>query len=160
MDNAKKVRFNVIDLLIILAFIAIAAGILLRYNVADRLGVRADSVEVEMTFRVSDMRATSADFFKVGDTFVWDSLDVTLGELTEIEFKPAESIVEKLDGTAAISYSETRIDGFGTLRAKGTMTDEGFMLEGTQFISPGKDVPMKNGRIYVVAVIEEMKVVS
>ncbi|MBO5273375.1 MAG: DUF4330 family protein [Clostridia bacterium] len=160
MENAKKARFNVIDLLIILAFIAIAAGILLRYNIADKLGVRADSVEVEMTFRVSDMRATSQDFFTVGDIFVWDSIDVTLGELTEIEFKSAEAIVEKVDGSAMLTYSDTRIDAIGTIRAKGIMTDEGFMLEGTQFISPGKDVPMKNGKIYVIAVIEEMKVIG
>lgn len=160
MENTKKARFNVIDLLIILAFIAVAAGILLRYNIADKLGVKADDVEVELTFRVSDMRTTSQDCFALGDTFVWDTVGVSLGELTEITFKPAEAVVELADGSAQLTYSETRIDAFGILRVKGTMTDEGFMLGGTQFISPGKDVSMNNGKIKVVAVIEEMEILN
>lgn len=160
MENAKKARFNVIDLLIILALIAVAVGILLRYNITDKLGVKADSIEVELTFRISDMRASSRDCFKVGDRFTWETNGASLGELTSIEFKAAEAVVELADGSAALTYSETRIDAFGTLRVSGTMTDEGFMLGGTQFISPGKDVAMNNGKIYVIAVIEDLEVVN
>ena len=51
----NKIRFNIIDFVIIIALIGCIVGVALRYNVVDKIGLssHSDNVEIETLFSVS-----------------------------------------------------------------------------------------------------------
>lgn len=151
MDGNKdaKVRkhFNIIDLLLILAVIAIITGVALRYNLAGKIGLKSNKDTVIVSFLVQDIKPASAAAMINGDVFYIDQNDVELGELLSTTITDAEAYVENSNGELVLTYSTINCDVRGEFKATGSLTDDGFMLGGTQFISANKEVYVKSKHI-------------
>lgn len=150
MDNKiekSKKRFNIIDFMIILVVAALVFSIALRYNLADRVGLSSRSDEVTVSFLIQKASPTTIDAFTPGDIFYIDQNSVTLGTLLTAQRSEAEQYHENEDGQMILSYTSAYIDIRGEIKASGSMTESGFMLNGTTFIAPNKKLTVKSKNV-------------
>ena len=161
MSEKKAARgFNVLDFIILAAVLAVIVGICWRFNLADRIGVKADRDTVEIAFLIQEVKETSAEALVIGDEFRWVANDMTIGELKSKEVFYAEAFVENDKGELVKTYNDTRRDIRGVITAKGVLSDSGFMLGGTQYLAPGKTLVVKSKDILVTMTITNITLVS
>lgn len=159
-QGKEKLRFNIIDLLIILAVLACVAGIFMRYNIIGKLGSSSESDSVEISFVIRNIRMTSVDALKEGDVFYWKQNDMKVGELVSKTWDYAEVFIRDSDYTIHQTYNEEKYDVRGVLSATGSVTSDGFMLGGTQYVGPGKEMVLMSKNITVTVVITDIKTVE
>jgi len=161
-DNEKKIRrrFNIVDLLIILAVIAIVIGVALRYNIADSIGLKSNKDTVTVSFLITDIKETSADAMVIGDKFYLQYNNLELGELMNKKTSNTVSYIENDDGVLVKAENNTRFNVRGEIRATGKLTSDGFMLGGTQYIAAGKDISVYSQHIMVSLLITGIEVNS
>lgn len=149
----RTVRFNLIDLLIILTLAAIVTGVAFRYNLAEKIGIKSEEDTVILSFLIQDIKETSADALVLGDIFYWEANKVLIGELISKKPSFAEAFIENDDGVLVKLYNENSFDVRGEIKAKGKIKDIGFMLGGTQFLAPGKILYVQSKNIMVTMTI-------
>jgi len=142
-----KGKFNIIDFLIIVAVIGCIAGVFLRYDLATKVGLNSNRDEVEISFIVVSIRRESTEALIEGDTIYWEQNGMEIGKLLSKEV--GEEVKYVLDGNYEYNkkFNEIRYDVRGVILAKGNMTENGFMLNGTQFIAPGKELKIQSKNI-------------
>lgn len=156
-----KPRFNIIDFIIVVVILGCIVGVVLRYNIADRIGVNSEQSTVEITFQIKDVRNSTADALVEGDNFYWEQNGALLGVLKEKETYEAESYYAGDDGLPYAVYSTERSDISGVLTSSGTIGEDGsFMLSGNQFIAPGKELDVVSPHIEVTIVITDIQQVK
>ena len=64
-----------------------------------------------------------------------------------------EVMIHNSDFEIVKTYNDQRYDVTGVLRASGSFTDDGFMLSGTQYIGPGKEMILQSKNITVTVTI-------
>lgn len=135
----KKTGLNIIDVVIILFLIACIIGIIFRVG---NFGVFNDKDlrNYRVYFEVTDVAYTSKDAFKAGDTVTLVDLNMPLGRIENIdEITPKTEYVKTSDG-AFLEYEypkDTRINVYGTVISAGLLTDEGYLLDGKTYVTPG-----------------------
>ena len=154
-DNAKKakIRFSLVDLFIIIAVIAVATGIVMRFNLIDRIGLKSNSDTVIISFLIQDIKESSSDALVIGEMFYIESNGTQFGELISKKPQYAEAFIENSDGRLVKTQNENSYDVRGEFRATGRLTDKGFMLGGTQAITPGKRIYLESMNIMVTVMI-------
>lgn len=152
-QNKNRRRFNIIDLLIILALTAVVVGVAFRYNLVDKIGVRSNEDTVVISFLVQNIKETSADALVLGDMFYIESNGMELGELISKNPTFAEAFVEDSEGKLVKTLNESTNDVRGEIKAKGKIKDEGFMLGGTQFLAAGKEIYVESRNIMVTITV-------
>ena len=145
----KKPHFNVIDLLILLAVIAVLGALVMRFDVFQHFGEKTEQSSAIISFRIEGVRRTSANAMVVGDTYIWDANNAVIGTLQSVSVEPFETVAEMQDGNLMLASDEQKCVLVGTILASGTMTDQGFMLNGTQFLSAGKEIEVHSQHIMV-----------
>ncbi len=153
MADKKKMRLNIIDILIILAVIALAAGVALRYNLAEKIGVKSNRDTVMVSFLIENIKPTSADALVPEDIVFLDSNGMELGKLLAISLSEAENYNLSDEGVMTLDYDSTRCDVRGEIEATGAMTDGGFMLGGTYYIGANKELKVHSKNIQVTMTV-------
>ncbi len=162
MANKTKVRFNGIDLLIVIIFIGCIVGLALRYQLVDVIKNAGEEQTARVSFYVSDIKESSEDFFAEGDVFYISSTGERLGVLQGgFVFEPAEEFHMTADGEYVKSASVNgRSDMRGILEAKGVFSKEGFLLNDTKYIAPGSELSIQSGKILVTVTVTDIIQVS
>ncbi len=157
--KAGKIRFNLIDLVLIIAVLSCVVGIYLRYNAADKFGVNHELDSFTVSFEIENIRYTSADAFHEGDLFYLDEKNQTLGNLIAIDSTaPSKTVYIDSKGNYKTLYypEDSRIDLTGRVLAEGIMTERGFLLGGNTYLAPGEtyyvETPYINVNITVTAI--------
>jgi len=156
----NKIRFNIIDFMIIIAVIGCVVGVALRYNVMDRIGLSSTTNVVEIDFEIFSIRPTSFDAMVKGDTFYWKQNNMEIGVLKEAQSHYSEVFMVNDDLELVKTFRDDRYDVQGTFTASGSMTDSGFMLGGTQFIAPGKQLTVYSKNIEVTLTVTAVNLVE
>lgn len=145
MENKKKAfRFNFLDVIILAAIIAVVAGLFLRGKLAGSMAGSSTTDEVEIVFYINDVKKETGDAAIIGETIYWQQNAMLIGTISGSESSPAEIYTEGSNGKMIFSLNEDRADLRITVRASGSMTDEGFMLNGTQFLAAGKEMILQS----------------
>ena len=155
-----KGKFNIIDFLIIVAIIGCAAGVFLRYDLATKIGLNSNKDEVEISFVVVGLREGSTEALVEGDTIYWEQNGMELGKLVSKEISEAVHYILDDNFEYQKQYNKIRFDVRGVISAKGNMTDGGFMLNGTQFIAPGKELKIQSKNISTTVTVTAVKHIS
>jgi len=130
------------------------AGVAVRYNLVDRIVSTSANDEAEVTFLVQNVRMTSADAMVEGDVYYWKQNSMKVGTLISKEVANAVVyIVDAQNASITKNYSDIRYDVTGTLSVSGRRTDDGFMLDGTQYIGAGKEMILMSKNITVTVTI-------
>lgn len=156
----SKGKFNIIDFLIIVTVIGCIAGVVLRYDLASKIGLNRNKDEVEISFLVMGLRIGSTEALVEGDILYWEQNGLEIGKLVSKEITEGVHYVLDENFEYHTQYNEMRYDVRGVISATGNMTESGFMLNGTQFIAPGKQLKIQSKNITTTITITEIRHIS
>ena len=147
MENKKKKRFNIIDLIIILVVLALGVGIALRYDFVGKIKSSTEDNTVIVSFLIRGADEEMVSAFNEGDVFYVSSNGMKLGELVKVSSSPAEKLVSNSEGVYVSTTMPGKIDIRGEIRALGTMNSDGFKLGGTFFMAANKNIELKSKNV-------------
>lgn len=167
--NKTKKKLNTIDYFIIVAVVLCIAGAALRTFIGSEGNSLGGTVNMEnyvISFKVMNIRNSSTEYFAPGEKFYVDSTGQYVGEIAgTVAVTPALFLFEDADGKYIQAYAPengdaTRIDMNGTLAVKGYMSDNGFLVDGTVSLAPGKNITLRSSSIRVEVTITDIAKVS
>ncbi len=156
----KKLKVNILDFLIIAIVILSIAGAFLRAY-TERMDDKLNTTVATVSFKISNIQAASAKYFKSGANVHCETYDCDMGTLVgEVVTSPAAFYVEDGFGGIVKTYSASdRIDLEGKIECSGTMTKEGgFKLDGSQYIAPGTSVTIFLPQIAASVLITDIRI--
>lgn len=156
MNKRTQRRFNIIDLLIVIVVIACIAGIIIRYNVVDRIVIDGERDSVQVSFMITDVSPDVVDAIKDGSVYYCEKTGNRIGKLLSHEVEDAVMVEINEAGEAYEVSDPDRKVIKGRFGAKGVMGENGFMLEGTQFITAGSVVTIQSLDVQVSVIITEI----
>ena len=148
--NGKiKGRVSIIDIVIVLAVLVLAAGFVYR-NTSDRL---RDILRPDTTFYVTvetnRLRTLNVDAVEVGDIMFRMDSRQPFGEVVEIRTEPATNNIWHSDGTITEAEMEGRYLLTLVLRSSGSITETGYFVNGIDHIASGSDVMLVSQRLFL-----------
>jgi len=156
----RKLRFNVLDFLIVAVIILCVVGVLLRGGVKTT-DEKLESQTAVVSYLVQNIQSASQHCFQAGDRIYSQSLGCDMGRLIgKVEVTPAVYYAED-DGAITKTYSNgDRIDLRGQFECEGKMSESGFSIDGTQYIAPGMSTYAYLPNINVTILITDVTVVE
>ena len=143
-------RLGALDVFIILALLAVSAGVGLRAYMNRNADIGASAVleDYIISFEVKDIRDSSnARHMNPGDKFYLKDTGAYFGELTEENtVTPAETLYEMPDGSIISAPNSGtgdnyRVDVHTSVTAQGTISGDGsFLLGGNTYIGLNKEL--------------------
>ena len=155
-NNNGKLRFNIIDLLIVVIVLGCIAGAVIRYNVIDRIVLDTTRDEVKISFMVSGVTPQIAGAIVDGEEFYVVGSDYTIGVLTEHNISNALIVEANDNGQPVESFDDTLRDVRGSFRSHGVVREDGFFLGGTMFLAPGKTLIAESKSVRFSLIITEI----
>mgnify|MGYP002529754639 CR=1 FL=1 len=152
-NQGKKIRFNIIDLLIVLAVIAVIGTVIVRYDVADKIGKAAVEDSARITLLVQSIREEACNSVNDGDEVTWVQEATRMGNIVRKEVSPAVLYSSREDGVIIKNESALTYDLRCTVDTKGTVSDDGYLLNGVSYIAPGKSITIRNHDITLSAIV-------
>jgi len=146
--NGKiKGRVSIIDIVIVLAVLALAAGFIYRQT-SERLGVifRADET-FYITVETNRLRSLNVDAIEVGDVMFRMDNRQPFGIVREIQTAPATNTIGHSDGTITEAEMEGRYLLTLVLESTGSITPTGYFINGIDHVAPGSDIILVSNRI-------------
>ena len=131
----KRIPFSILDFIIIATAIAIIIGIFARYDIVKKLFTKTTLSEAKLSFVCEKLTPEQAAAFKEGTKFRTESK--SFGTLQNVLSQKALIYVENSDG-ALISYEDdTLVDISGTFKIKVIRSEDGYLLNGNEYIAAG-----------------------
>ncbi|MBO4220148.1 MAG: DUF4330 family protein [Clostridia bacterium] len=159
--EGKRIGLNVIDVVIILIILCVAATIIIRANIGDSMGLSSKSETAEVRFLASSVEHSSSDYFRGGDTVYYADSGKELGTLTaDKTIVPAEIITELSDGSVVKTESPGAdlVDLSGAFTSRGIFAQDGsFWLDGDTAVVPGMKIRVYTERICAEVTITEVR---
>ncbi|MBE6686975.1 MAG: DUF4330 family protein [Ruminococcaceae bacterium] len=155
--SSEKKRFNIIDFVIIVVVLGCIAGLLFRYNFVERIIVPEDTKEMIVGFMAEGVSPEIAEHMNNSSEFLCSATDNYLGKPYNLKKTDAKYYFAGEDLRAEQGVDNTKKDIKGNFKVKGVMTDDGFLLEGTQFIAPGKEITIQSEDLVISVIITEIK---
>ena len=170
-STTKKVHFNVIDAIIILLVIAIAAGVFFRSYIIDKLWANSKSGDYVISFSIEDIRYTTPTYMNVGDeVYISDSGEL-LGTLISesdnvnaLSITPASKYFTDENGNVVEVFypdAESRVDVKGSIQCVGYYgEDGGFSVDGRHYLAPGQSILVKTELVTVTINIMSIELLA
>ena len=158
--KSGKLRFNIIDFLIIVIVLGCMAGVVIRYNIIDRIVLDTKRDEVKISFMVSGMTPQIANAIVDGEEFYVVGTSYTLGKLNEHNITNARIVEANDSGLPVESFDDTLRDVRGSFTSYGVHNDDGFFLGGTMFLAPGKTLTAESKSVRFSLIITEISRVT
>ena len=156
----RKIRFNILDFLIVAVVVLCAAGVLLRGGVKST-DEKLESQKAIVSYYVSNIQSSSQYCFQEGDPIYSQSLGCDMGHLVgKVEVVPAVYFVEDDGKITKTESAADRIDLRGQFECEGKMSESGFSIGGTQYIAPGMSTYAYLPNINVTILITDVTLVD
>lgn len=147
----KKIRFNIIDVLIIVLVLA-AMGVIGYVLLAERGDVvpQNEKVKINYVLMVTEMRAIYAENVKVGDEVYDQESNKYIGKVIQVSTTASKRTgTDRKTGEQVISELENRRDLYITVEAEADHVDNSYVVSGltvvagavVNFISPALAQP-------------------
>lgn len=159
-NAVKKPHFNIIDLLIVLVVLAVVCTVIMRYDVAEKIDRASSDDNVRISFLVQRVYPSFASEINKGDELVWDQADLTIGNIIEVQSTKAIVYTADKYGQIAKDEDDKNVDIRFTVDTFGEMTDDGYLVSGTNYIAPGCSVTLHNDRVTMAAQVISMETVD
>ncbi len=152
MNSEQKKRglplrssFNVIDVAILLLILVCAVGIYMRYGMEKTIAAGEGEV-YEIRFVCEDVRYTTANYVNTGDALFFTDNHLPFGTITDtVVIRPSSEEISVNGNNLTVYYpSDTIVDISGSVRVKGIMTENGFLIDGSSYIAPNTVIHISN----------------
>lgn len=155
MEQKKKMKFNAVDVIIVIAILAVVAVFGYSQIKGRTETTRGKSIEMQlMTEEVSDF---VADQLEIGDTVTDDGTNAELGTITDIQTDDAVSYAVDSEGnyvkTSKPDYQKVTI----TTEVKGSEYEHGAILGGTKY-SVGHSLTVRAGKAKIYLRVYDIQV--
>ena len=151
IDNQGRIkgRVSIVDIIIVLAIVALVAGLIYRQATPHLADILRPDDEFYVTFEVRRMRDIIVDnSVEIGDVlFRQHDRSQPLGTIVAIERFPATDILPRTDGTAVLATMEQRYNLHITIAAIGTVAAGGYFVNGVDHMAPGSEIALINNRV-------------
>ena len=152
MNEKRKVRFNFVDFLIIIAVLAALFSIMFRNTLLKMIGNVVYTQDAVITVRFEGLTNEQADAVSEGDVLRLSG--EKLGEISSVtRIASTETILAGGEDRAFIRVSDERhSDLVCTVNVRGVYNDDGFYLFGEQYLGVGKELSVSS-EIYKYTVL-------
>ena len=133
----KKIKFNVIDFLILLVIVIAVVSVFFRSGLKDSVIGGRSNQTIEVTLRINNVQKETFSILQIDDVIYSQKDDAPLGKITSKNYRPAETYIALDNGEIMKTYIPDRYDIFLTIEGKGSSTKEGNMLNGNLFVASG-----------------------
>ena len=133
MEKQKKLKFNLVDVIFILALLAGAAFVVLRLSGMSPSGVtnsNENGEEYIVTFFATDSANYIVDHLQIGSPVTDDSITLNFGTLVDFEAGPARITSAAADGHLIISDKAGFSSVYLMCRVRGTDNGFGITVDG------------------------------
>ncbi len=144
----KKIRFSVIDFIIIIAVVLVVISAVFRSINVGIFGENNSVSEAVITLSVKGVDRDNFSYFSVGDT-IYGSADEKIGKIgnvTSIRSAPAV-VPESSEEGHRLEPSFDKVDITMELSAKCLVDEHGFFSIGGVYVAPAKTFEADNGEI-------------
>ena len=153
-------RFSVLDAVIIIIVIAAICGIYFRYNIMEMISARRNIKEYTIEFSIDNINASTTRFIQENDEIRFANDNEHFGTVIKdsqgisdniLSITPAFEIFTENGQAFPVFYPEdTRVNAVGTMRCKGTYSDNGiFLINGSRSISSGENIQVHTDEVTV-----------
>ncbi|MCQ2426396.1 MAG: DUF4330 family protein [Lachnospiraceae bacterium] len=158
--RAKKRRFNVIDLLIVLVLLAVIGTTVIRAvtKAAENKRSLPELKSAEISFLIEGLDAAGTDYIVIGDTVRLG--DDAVGTVKSFDIQRASLLSENGEGKAVTVYSDTAFDIRGVISAEGCTEESGFLLNGTLPLAPGQVLSVRGTDISFTLLVTDISRLS
>jgi len=144
MPNESKIRFNIVDVIIILMVLALAAGGYYKVFVQNKQ-IAAQEQKIRYLILVEEVRQPTVDAYSEGQV-LWDQkTNVRLGEITKKEVVPATEAVPTAEGKLVLAEIPEKYNLLLTLESPAVVTDNNITI-GSREIKIGRKILFKTAR--------------
>ncbi len=137
---ANKKRWTVIDTLIVVVVIAVAAVAYMQFG---KKNVNSEKATVEAVMLITAQEPEFADALTVGDSITMSLTEKDSGVLKDFRVEPAKGMVyNSIDGTYKMEEIPNKIDVYATIELECDVTDLAFTVGSTD-IKVGTSTPFR-----------------
>lgn len=156
--SGRKLTFSVIDFVIILVIVALAVGIIARYDIVDRLFSKTSLSDARVTFIAEAITPEEKKVFTDNSVFYVENEE--FGVLNNATSEKALIFRENSDGSLVSYEDDTLLDLSGTFTVSVLKTDKGYLLNGNRFIAAGSIFIIKHNGAEVRITVTSLEVVK
>lgn len=145
IDNKGKLfgRISVVDIIIVLAFIAAVAGFAYKLTAGSNTIVIKSDTPITMELKIEQARQYSVDAVVVGQNLYEEHADL-IGTVTAVRTEPSYALGGNTDGTQTYAPVENRFDIYITVAATGRVSDGSYYLGGSRQVSRGSNIKLES----------------
>lgn len=166
-DTKRKIRFNILDAVVVLLIAVLVIAYVMRSNLFNSTLAISESVGMEVSVRVEDVRDFTVSAFSVGDNIYDRETGNLLGTITDITANPSYKTVE-LDGSQTedgASRAERlenpgRYNLYITFVGTGKISEEGAYINGNKLVAPNSGLAISTQKVItdgrIVSVTEKV----
>ncbi|MCR4431782.1 MAG: DUF4330 domain-containing protein [Tepidanaerobacteraceae bacterium] len=156
-DNGRVLGIiNIIDLLVILLILGVAGRYVAKSQIKPA-GVQTRNIQI--TLLVKDVREATSSVIKVGDIVRETKTNLVLGKVTNVEVKPADTLVNTADGRVVNYPNPILKDVYVTLVGTGT-AGENAVVVGNSEVRIGTQLSVKTNIYAVITTVMGIKVLD
>ncbi len=159
MDNniqKNKLRFNIIDFLIIVAIAAVIVVFAVRGGIVQKIS--SFNTTIEYTVKITNVQKESFDLLNEGNVIYFDEDDRAIGKIVSKSYEPSVMYTVLSNGEIVkTTNADGRIDMYLTLEADGTVDEDGCMVGGDFFVGSGKNMACYSDKLYFNAEVTDAK---
>lgn len=163
----KKIAFNILDWIIVVAVVLSALGIWFRFGLAKQWQIKNNTVTAYISFSISDIKETSftGGYFAEGSpVYNADAGNSLIGHFAGedmFRYVPARYYEHSRTGEVVVVQSVSdRIDLDGVIISTGLDTDNGFLYGGSTYIAPGQTIRLSTPQIEVSVLVTDITIVE
>ncbi len=159
VSEKQRIRFNLIDLLIIFTVLALIVSIVMRQHAKNALSGPEEQISVEVEFLIQKLSSDLFNSIVIGDTVMTDA-EQKMGVLKSADFQKSETYYTGSDGVPVLTFSDQYYDVRCVLTAEGTQSDRGFLLGGESYLAPGQNLRVKTPHFTADILITDISVIK
>ena len=172
MNNSGKIQkrhIGVLDVCILVALVAIIAGVAARFILRDNSSMAQPKTlqNYLVDFEIKDIRGTSEKYLKTDSPFYLDETGDYLGVVYKKEVLSDPAMTEYVTPEGNVVYVPNlrdagddlcRIDVTGTFLVSGYVDDNGFfLLNGNRYLGLSKEVAVRSRELMVNVIITDIR---
>lgn len=172
MNNSGKIQkrhIGVLDVCILVALVAIIAGVAARFILRDNSSMAHPKAlqNYLVDFEIKDIRGTSEKYLKTDSPFYLDETGDYLGVVYKKEVLSDPAMTEYVTPEGNVVYVPNlrdagddlcRIDVTGTFLVSGYVDDNGFfLLNGNRYLGLSKEVAVRSRELMVNVIITDIR---
>ena len=161
-EGRSRTRMNSADLMILLLCIICVAGMVLRFGVIEKIENEATAQTATVTVLIEGISSTNRDYLVLGEDIYFTDSDRKFGSVSSILSVAPSPVYEYSDdgNIEQMNSVNGRVDIRAVLSAKGTMTEAGFLLDGTTYVAPNMTLSLNTAKLSVVATVIDINIVE